>query len=186
MNEEILNKRRVCHEADWQWKSTELEAHRLYLQELIRLFNELVKNDRTTDNYFANLPASKGEKKKSWNIVSTQLRTLFHQLLPLSVFTNAECNLFLNYLTKLSSSHLTCLCLVSLLVIHPFSLQWHCKDIAAPLGKIKLSSSPLWCPSYVFCHGCLRPHQPLCCQTEFSVFVLALCPASLNTLFVHC
>lgn len=70
-----------CCRTEWPWKATGLEIHRLYLKDLGRPFNNLVKEAQTA--YFAMLISSLSKKKSSIlfdtinNVVSTLYITMF-------------------------------------------------------------------------------------------------------------
>lgn len=81
---------RKCCRAEWLWKATGLEIHRLYLEDLGRPFNNLAKEAQTA--HFANLISF--SKKKSSILFDTINNVVSWPLSTLPCFSIDECNKF--------------------------------------------------------------------------------------------
>ena len=93
LNEDTHHLKRLCRKAERQWKSTKLEAHRLFLKSLLIDFNSMVKNARAT--YFAKLIAS---SKRNPKVLFETINNIVCPQKPNNhVFSANDCKNFLQF-----------------------------------------------------------------------------------------
>lgn len=91
MNDEIYELRRKRRRAEREWKSSNLEVHRLYYKQLTADFNKMVELARAA--YFANLISS---SMKNPSVLFNIINTIVAPPLPsVPVFSNNDCDTFL-------------------------------------------------------------------------------------------
>ena len=147
INESIRTLRRKCRKTERLWKATKLEVHRLHLKGLMATLNNMVKAERSS--FFANLISV---NKRNPKVLFDTVNHIVSPSIPKPpILSNSDCNNFLKYfidkvaniranISPMSSSLTSGSSTPSILdSFCPVSID----DIAALLGQMKPSSSPL-------------------------------------------